>query len=221
MSFAFKPNAPFRRIPLVRYSARTKRENRIQVQLLKDFPQYGAKGEIIEVLPGLMRNKLYPKNGAAYIIPRLNLGPRIPVVKKQARAVVVEEVKKKEEPIVKLVSKSKKIQSIEIDSLLFDVPETNDEGIVKSAVEEEPEYSLFKLEVNLDLIQLRKGSVAEITKDLIVKQIAQSVSVTVPVEDLTILSNGNPLEVIKEVGEYQIKVTKGKSTVTKPLIVSA
>lgn len=197
-----------RRIPLVRYSARTKRENRIQVQLLKDFPQYGLKGEIIEVLPGLMRNKLYPNNGACYIIPRLNLGPRIPVVKKQVKAQVIEEVKEEIKPKIEI--KSKKIQSIEIDSLLFDIPEAN----------EESSYSLFNLEVKIELLQLSKGSKTEITKDDIIDYINQSINVKVPISDLTLLKGETAIDSIQEVGEYKAKIRKDGSTVTKTVIVS-
>ncbi|KAG7810976.1 hypothetical protein KL921_002604 [Ogataea angusta] len=62
----------------VRYSAISKRK-RIPVQLLKDFPTIGVKGQIVQVKPSVMINRLHPKNGAVYMhLP--DSKPKIPVV---------------------------------------------------------------------------------------------------------------------------------------------
>ncbi|KAG7927228.1 hypothetical protein KL925_002599 [Ogataea polymorpha] len=62
----------------VRYSAVSKRK-RIAVQLLKDFPSIGVKGQIVQVKPSVMINRLHPYNGAVYMhLP--DSKPRIPVV---------------------------------------------------------------------------------------------------------------------------------------------
>lgn len=49
-------------------SLRGKLDKRIPVQLLKDFPGLGVRGEIVRVLPGRMRNELHMGNGAAYVL---------------------------------------------------------------------------------------------------------------------------------------------------------
>ncbi|AET37850.1 mitochondrial 54S ribosomal protein bL9m MRPL50 Ecym_2097 [Eremothecium cymbalariae DBVPG len=50
-------------------SALTKRNNRVKVQLLKDFPRFQLyKGEVANVKPSLMRNFLHNNNGARYIL---------------------------------------------------------------------------------------------------------------------------------------------------------
>lgn len=49
-------------------SLRGKLDKRIPVQLLKDFPGLGVRGEIVKVLPGRMRNDLHMGNGAAYVL---------------------------------------------------------------------------------------------------------------------------------------------------------
>lgn len=54
--------------------------DKIQVQLLKDHPKLGARGEIVRVKPAFMRNYLHIGNGACYITE--SHGPRIPVVEK-------------------------------------------------------------------------------------------------------------------------------------------
>lgn len=50
----------------VRFSAQSKKK-RIDIQLLKDFPGYGVKGQIIKVKPSAMTNKFHPNNGAVYL----------------------------------------------------------------------------------------------------------------------------------------------------------
>ncbi|KAH3668865.1 hypothetical protein OGAPHI_002620 [Ogataea philodendri] len=87
-------NRTFQRAPRhfgVRYTAITKRQ-RISVQLLKDFPEYGVRGQIVQVKPSVMINKLHPRNGAVYMnLP--DSKPVIPVV--EAKDI---EVKTKVEP---------------------------------------------------------------------------------------------------------------------------
>ncbi|VVT53251.1 uncharacterized protein SAPINGB_P003479 [Magnusiomyces paraingens] len=56
-------------------------DKRIPVQLLKDFPGLGFRGEIVKVLPGRMRNQLHRNNGAAYVLRGEEL--RIPLVKRE------------------------------------------------------------------------------------------------------------------------------------------
>lgn len=44
------------------------RAKKIHVQLLKSFPGIGIRGQVVEVSEGLMRNKLHPLKGAAYLV---------------------------------------------------------------------------------------------------------------------------------------------------------
>ncbi|CAH2351478.1 hypothetical protein CLIB1423_03S07206 [[Candida] railenensis] len=53
-------------------------DKRIPVQLLKDFPNVGVRGEVVKVLPSVMRNYLHMNNGATYLTK--TKGPRIPIV---------------------------------------------------------------------------------------------------------------------------------------------
>lgn len=84
----------------IRHASTKRIENKsgkIPVQLLKDFPQVGARGEVIRVKPAFMRSYLHINNGACYILE--GQGPRIPVVKRvkqEPRKVV--EVKTQPEP---------------------------------------------------------------------------------------------------------------------------
>ncbi|ANZ77525.1 BA75_04988T0 [Komagataella pastoris] len=75
-----RPLLTLEKASCVRFTAISKR-NRIQVQLLKDFPGVGARGEVVNVRPSLMINTLHHNNGACYILPGQE--PRIPVVEKK------------------------------------------------------------------------------------------------------------------------------------------
>lgn len=90
---------------LVRFaSTRTvaNKSGKISVQLLKDFPLVGARGEVVRVKPAFMRNYLHVNNGACYLIE--GQGPRIPIVKK-----VKQEVRKA--PVEKTVPEPKAVES--------------------------------------------------------------------------------------------------------------
>ncbi|KAA8917552.1 hypothetical protein TRICI_000298 [Trichomonascus ciferrii] len=49
-------------------SSRRYASTKVSVQLLRDFPGLGYKGEVVQVAPGRMRNELHVSNGAAYVI---------------------------------------------------------------------------------------------------------------------------------------------------------
>lgn len=49
-------------------SSRRYASTKVPVQLLKDFPGLGYKGEVVQVAPGRMRNELHVNNGAAYVV---------------------------------------------------------------------------------------------------------------------------------------------------------
>lgn len=231
MSFFLCREPVLRRIPLVRYSARTKRENRVKVQLLKDFAQYGAKGEVIDVLPGLMRNKLHPNNGACYIIPELNMGPKIPVVKREVRLqqqraqqTHVEQQaahKERQNAVVDMLKKNKEVKAavepVAIDGLLFDLPE---DAVVTGDVVASKGYSMITLELGLDTLRF---SIVDgpVSKTDIVKRIQDSVGFAVPEKDVQVSFKGEDVESLSRAGEYQlvIKQEGSESVVTKKVLV--
>lgn len=92
-----------------------KTKQKIEVQLLKDFPGIGVRGQIVKVLPSLMLNTLHRGNGAAYILP--TQPPRIPVVEASVEAPAP--VKKP----VKTETKApeKKAQPADINTLFKDI----------------------------------------------------------------------------------------------------
>ncbi|KAH3903578.1 related to 54S ribosomal protein L50, mitochondrial [Saccharomycodes ludwigii] len=54
---------------IIRLSALTKRNNRVKVQLLKDFPEFQLyKGQVANVKASLMNNFLHYNNGAKFIL---------------------------------------------------------------------------------------------------------------------------------------------------------
>lgn len=57
---------------------------RVTVQLLKDFPDLGVRGQLVNVTAGRMRNQLHRNNGAAYVLKGEPL--RIPVVAEEVIA---------------------------------------------------------------------------------------------------------------------------------------
>lgn len=61
--------------------------NKVLVQLLKNVPGLGVRGELVKVAPGRMRNELHAQNGAAYVLKDMKL--RIPRVMKPVEEVFV------------------------------------------------------------------------------------------------------------------------------------
>ena len=58
------------------------RSKKVTVQLLKDWPGVGYKGQVVSVSDGMMRNRLHPHNGAAYVLKGEPL--RIPLYSEEA-----------------------------------------------------------------------------------------------------------------------------------------
>lgn len=82
-------------------STKSKKSDKISVQLLKNFPSVGKAGEIVSVKPSYMRSVLHVNNGACY----LNDGPRIPVVDKTTSPV------SKPKPVKSKVVEEPKVES--------------------------------------------------------------------------------------------------------------
>ncbi|VEU24290.1 DEKNAAC105605 [Brettanomyces naardenensis] len=116
----------------VRYTAQSKK-NRISVQLLKDFPGVGIRGQIVHVKPSTMINKLHPSNGAVYL--------NFPGA----------------EPAIEVVQPKKNEAPAHIESQEAPSPETNaleeDKQVEKRKYKPEELLSLDQL-VNIDLAEL-------------------------------------------------------------------
>lgn len=211
----------------VRYTAQSKK-NRIDVQLLKDFPGVGVKGQVVNVKPSAMTNKLYPNNGAVYMNYK-GAEPAIPVVTKAAasaaaaalKAAELQEKKSKKEKKVKLnpILKSeienteKKDDLLSLDDLL---------AIDLNVLSKENEDLIFaKLPKKLVILKKAKDNKLQspIETQYISSQIEIALSRYVRESDLTakffknentsiIVKNeaGEALELIERLGSYYAEV---------------
>ncbi|CCH46909.1 hypothetical protein BN7_6514 [Wickerhamomyces ciferrii] len=228
---------PSARIPLVRYSARSKRLNKAEVQLLKDFPNVGVKGQIVKVSHSLMRNTLHRYNGAAYILP--NQGPRIPVVKPKRNnltfsntnvetQVKVEKPKPIEiKPEIKQQPKQQSKPEIKIPGLLLNIP-TNSQSTPKTNISPSDSLSLFKLsrELSTSLTINKPGlndtNLSEaLTKKDIVSFINSSVTSKIQESNLEIKSNSNEtINKIELFDDYNLLIWKDEENIAINLTVS-
>lgn len=209
----------------VRYTAQSKK-NRINVQLLKDFPGLGVKGQIVAVKPSAMTNKLYPYNGAVYM-NHSGAEPAIPVVTKAAAAAALAALKnaqreaKKEKkvklnPILKSeIEKSKKSDGLlSMDELL---------AIDLNALSQDNLDLVFsKLPKKLILVKRSKENIlsSPLQKSFIIQQIeltlakylreaeiavkffnSQNTSITLKSE------SGESLDSIDRLGTYYVDIT--------------
>lgn len=103
-------------ISQVRFTAKSK-QLRIPIQLLKDFPGVGVRGEIVHVKASAMSSKFYPNQGAVYLNFK-GAEPAIPVFDRSA-----EEAKSK----AKLAAQSaeKLMNKKKLDDLKAKVKEEN------------------------------------------------------------------------------------------------
>lgn len=209
MSSSLFRSFPFARIPLVRYSAVSKRRNKAEVQLLKDFPNIGKKGQILKVSHSLMRNKLHRYNGACYILP--DQGPRIPVYKEPKKVNTQQQQQQiRKEPVFEQpVTPKPKAHELTIEGLLLDLPagESADSGKIEAS----RGYSPFALSVNLGDLHFKvpsKEDVLEtpITKTVIKNQIKELANADVPEADFAIRSGREVIESITKNGKYQLQI---------------
>lgn len=215
MSSALLRSTPFSRVPLVRYSVTAKKRNLAEVQLLRDFPNIGKRGQVLKVSHSLMRNRLHRENGAAYILP--GQGPRIPVYKEPVKKESKE--KKVQQKVIFEAPKPKK-PKINIEGLLLP------KGDLTAGAADQPSrgYSLFSLSINLGDLLFKvpaSNSILKkpITKEDIQSQIRRLADIEVPLSDLKILVNSKEQESIKNEGIHEVEVGTGKETVTKNVLV--
>lgn len=204
----------------VRYTAQSKK-NRIDVQLLKDFPGVGVKGQVVAVKPSAMTNKLYPNNGAVYMNYK-GAEPAIPVVTKAAAAAALASLKNAQKeakktnkvklnPILKseIDAKKPKEELLSLDDLL---------AIDLNALSEQDVDLVFsKLPKKLVIVRRAKENslTSALDKDFIRAQIETIVARYVRESDVTMkfFNNdkttfnikseaGEPLESIDKLGTY-------------------
>ncbi|KAG0689251.1 hypothetical protein C6P40_005345 [Pichia californica] len=209
----------------VRYTAQSKK-NRIDVQLLKDFPGLGVKGQIIAVKPSAMTNKLYPFNGAVYMNYK-NAEPSIPVVSKQEAAAAfaalknAERAAKKENkvklnPILKSEIDAKKDNGetlLSLDDLLaidLNTLSSSDLDLVFSKI---PKKLIFvkKSKDNNSITSLKLSLIREQIESVLSKYIRESdVVIKFFNNSNTVISlkseAGETLDSISKLGTYYVNV---------------
>ncbi|GMG34738.1 unnamed protein product [Ambrosiozyma monospora] len=205
----------------VRHSAQSKK-NRISVQLLKDFHGVGVRGQIVQVKPSAMINRLHPRNGAVYLnIPGAK--PVIPVVKPEDLKPVEPVITKTEEaPVVEEPQVQTPMLSLE-DLISVDVTQllgTERESIIASI----PKKLIFVNESNakvlknpIDLSKIKSNLLKYTSKEL--DGIATQESVSTFFDDselaLTIKNKeGVDISVIESVGAYDVFVNEGERTLS-------
>lgn len=196
----------------VRYTAQSKK-NRIDVQLLKDFPGIGVKGQIVAVKPSAMTNKLYPYNGAVYMNYK-GAEPAIPVVTKAAAAAAAAALKAAQ----KQETKNKKEKKVKLNPILkSEIENTNNTdkllslddllSIDLNVISKENEDLIFaKLPKKLIILKNAKNSVlsSPIETSFVTNQIKITLSKYIKESDLTMkfFSNENTSITVKnESGE--------------------
>lgn len=174
----------------VRWTAVTKRRL-IPVQLLKDFERFGVRGQIIQVQASTMRNKLYPYNGAAYILP--NQPAPIPVVSVSESQAKKKELLVEEEEKVVVKEKSQKIElfdsfddSQSLRELKLGISKTDSPTKSSSAFTQDMLNSLPRVLLFSTAAKLSGYLIKNLEKKDIVKRIDQLVSVNIDPEDITI-----------------------------------
>lgn len=204
----------------VRYTAQSKK-NRINVQLLKDFPGIGVTGQIVPVKASTMSNQLYPKNGAVYMNYK-DAKPRIPIVTKAEAAAAIAALKAEQarqkanaapklNPIKKAVKSSPKILSL--DQLLsIDLNTLSAEQLDLIFVKL-PKKLIFIKQAN------ESNTISPLEKSFIVKKIESVLEKYVVESDLVIKflnsdstkmvlndESGQPVESIEKLGNYYLEV---------------
>lgn len=212
-------------IKLLVRNASTASSKKIPIQLLKDVPNYGVKGQILQVSPALMRNLLHVDNKACYITK--TQGPRIPVVE-------VQKPEPKKKVIMKPESEEEKQddlqEALSLDQLsgLFSSMRSTPLN-KKMQFDSEPETIEaklnFLLEVQDGIADVTSFELDSVPQPLDAKALAQLVykrsGVHIPLGALSITTiNGDSVSAITERGEYRWKFGGEKDrSVEKKLVV--
>lgn len=189
------------------------------MQLLKDFPNVGVRGELVYVKPAFMRTYLHMNNGACYITEKQ--GPRIPVVEKSRKVINEEEVKAKEEEVPEtkpVTEEESNAMSLDELSSLFQtmkksrgrrsVASSTDAQVVSDSVESGYLASeLAELLPEVYTIKLSETTQVPIRKDYLSKSIYEISGIEVAVNHINIFnSDGSAISEIPSTGDYSLSV---------------
>lgn len=192
---------------------------KIQVQLLKDFPNVGVRGELVYVKPAFMRTYLHMNNGACYITEKQ--GPRIPVVEKPRKIINDEEVEAKEEKVPETKpaaeEESNAMSLDELSSLFQTMKNSRGRRSVASSTNAQvvsdsvgPDYlasELAELLPEVYTIKLSETIQVPIKKEYLSKTIYDISGIEVAVNRINIFnSDGNAIDEISSTGDYSLSV---------------
>lgn len=207
---------------------------KIQVQLLKDHPTLGQRGQIVRVRPAYMRNFLHVDNKACYITA--DLGPRIPVVerdlareaeKRAAAAEALKQQKQKEERKLKEAAEvANGAMSLEELSSLFGNMQSRrgqrtaeTVSFAAESAQEMAGYSVSELNEAIPRVYtvvLGKNTQLPVTKNFLASAISASSGIAVPVSAMRLNSGSEEVSEAAAAGDYQwTLVVPGESTNVK------
>lgn len=234
----FRNNKGFARHSSFRFASGTSRlqlTEKIAVQLLKDFPRIGTKGEIVRVRPAFMRNYLHLNNGACYITKEQ--GPRIPVVEKvkakEPEKPKIEEVQPEPEKAPTVTPQAHAMSLDELTSLFKNMKsnsrksnaEKNDSDHSLFAAASEGSYTtaeLRQLIPNINKISFKNAGDATISKKYISSLLFDISGIQIATADIRLLNSADEnISEISEAGEFVmlLNVPDEKANVRKTIIV--
>lgn len=220
-----------------------KADQRIPVQLLRDFANFGVRGEVVKVLPSVMRNYLHMNNGATYLTK--TKGPVIPVVDRSAYLAQQEKIKQREAAQLALAKQQqsdllaeqeaagKRASAMSLDELssLF----RNVKGkrglaapATATAIEQEPalELQYTSLDVTVAIpatynVFLSDNVPLPITKEYLLEQFYNNAGLEIPASLLALSNAEGAVSEAAAPGTYSlsIEVPNERSPVVRTLIV--
>lgn len=205
----------------VRFASTTKRvQTKIPVQLMKKHPLLGRKGEIVQVKPAYMRQKLYPNKYAVYTIS----GPRIPVVEKKVKTPKQRVVEQKTtETPVKQVKKVQSVSADELSTLFGSLQKSSRSGNTISIAEDEfiSEASASQIRESIPETNFISKGDLPVTKEYLSTLAFNASGLQIPVQNIRIRRGTKEfIETVESEGEYLwlIKADEG-NTVTLNITV--
>lgn len=210
--------------------------SKIPVQLLKDHPVYGTKGEIINVSPSFMRNYLHHGDKACYITE--TQGPRIPVVEK-IKTATPKTIKSQVKAAIlnKEAPTNDRADSMSLSDLsaLFNNMRSsrslknNTESSISINTDAVPEstYSSSDLKESIPKVHtftLEKDAPVPITREYLTTAIYEMAGLKIPVSDIKLTQKSGDKDVVSVIdqeGSYNliINVPVEKTKFTSTLVV--
>ncbi|ODV87101.1 hypothetical protein CANARDRAFT_26534 [[Candida] arabinofermentans NRRL YB-2248] len=206
----------------LRFSAISKK-NRIPVQLLKDFQGIGLKGEIVQVKPSLMINKLHRYNGAVYLNYK-GSKPLIPVVKidEDKLKEKLTKVKSEEKPEIttKRAIGNDLLSMTDLLSLNVDTNVESNQSIYLSKIPKKIIFSRDEFKGNLRGSIMTRQIASSLTKiisrdlqnndDYLKNDLLESLDNFIKLLKIQIIdSEGLVIERINKLGDYKVDLLNG------------